>query len=184
MNTALKNSKINITKKYDITSDFSSYSPDCAIGAIKAQSKKKIIWCHNDIELKIKYEWKYKLLWHFMKQKYEYFNTVVAVSEGAKEGFYNVTKFKDIRVIPNFIDTKEIFEKRKETIDFVENKDYYNIISVGRLCHQKNYEQSLNLMKKLKNKKIKLYIIGGGELEHKLKKIIIKKDLTNVIMLG
>ena len=33
---------------YDIAIDFNTYSPETAVGAIKALSKQKIMWIHND----------------------------------------------------------------------------------------------------------------------------------------
>ncbi len=182
--SALKQSKLIIEGEYDYAIDFSSYSPDCAIGAIKANAKKRIIWCHNDIDLKLKHEWKYKVLFHFMKSKHKYFDTVVAVSNGAKDGFYKKTKFQDIKVIPNLINTDEIYEKELEEVKFNVDEDYYNIVAVGRLCHQKNYLESLTIMNKLKDEKIRLYIIGAGEEENLINTMIKDNNLKNVFLLG
>ena len=64
----MKQKKFNIKKDYDITIDFNGYSNECAIAALETRSKKKIIWCHNDIIIKYKNEWKYRILYNTFKK--------------------------------------------------------------------------------------------------------------------
>ena len=39
-------------KAYDVAVDFSSYRNECAAGAIKANAQKRVMWIHNDVEIK------------------------------------------------------------------------------------------------------------------------------------
>ena len=48
--------KCKIKKQYDIAIDFNSYSVECALNAIMCSAKRRIIWVHNDIEVKLKEE--------------------------------------------------------------------------------------------------------------------------------
>ncbi len=184
-NIIKKIKKINVKKEYDIAIDFNGYSNECAIGALNTKSKKAVIWCHNDIVLKYKNEWKYRLLFNMFKSKYEYFDTVVCVSEGAKNSFIKKMgeKNKDIRSIPNYIDDKEIFEKSNDEIDINIEQGKYNLISVGRICHQKGFDILIDLMKKIsiQNKRINLYIIGDGpdfkKIKRKIKRNKLEKDV-------
>lgn len=178
--------KKQVNKEYDIVIDFNSYSMECAVNAVKTKAKKKIIWCHNDLEKKYENDLKYRILWFFFKKKYNYFDEVVAVSEGAKESVIkklNIEKNK-VKVIPNMIDTKEIIEKSKQEIDFIKNKDHYNLVTVGRICHQKGYDILVDLIKETNNKELDLYIIGDGEDYNKIKKQIEDYNLNNIYLLG
>ena len=96
-------------KKYDVSIDFDSYQMHTAIGALKCNSYKKVIWVHNDIYIKLKEETKYKILHFFFKSKYKMFDSFVAVSEGALNSFKKLYNYrnKQYYVIPNYIDTKE-----------------------------------------------------------------------------
>lgn len=179
--------KFSIIKKYDITIDFNGYSNECAVAALKTESSKKIIWCHNDIILKYKNEWKYRILFGAFKSKYKYFDNIVTVSEGAKKAFMKKMKVVSQKVIsiPNYIDTKEIFEKSKEKVEFEVDKKKYNLVSVGRICHQKGFDILVNIMGQVvkQNKDINLYIIGNGPDFTKIKKKIERKNLENNIFL-
>lgn len=53
-----------LKKTYDVSIDFDSYQMSTAIGALKVNSKKKAIWIHNDIPIKLNEEPKYRIL-HF-----------------------------------------------------------------------------------------------------------------------
>ena len=121
----IKYKKYHIEKEYDITIDFNGYSNECAIAALETNSKKKIIWCHNDIVIKSKNEWKYNILNNAFKTKYKYFDEIVNVSEGAKQSFIAKTKIDQKKVwsIPNYIDAEEIITKSKKENSFtVDNK--------------------------------------------------------------
>ena len=179
--------KINITKEYDLAIDFNSYSNECALNALKVKAKKHIIWCHNDIILKYKENFKYKILFNNFKGKYKMFDEIVAVSNGAKESAELKLKCNNVKVIPNIINTDEIFYKAKDDVDFIINKDRVNFISLGRLCEQKNFDVLItyfyNALKV--NKNIDLYIIGDGEERHFLESLIENNNLqNNIILLG
>ena len=79
--------KTKITKQYDIAIDYNGYTPECAQGALSVHAKVKIAWIHDDVLLKYHYNFHYRILYHFFHHKYAYFDKIVCVSEGAKEGF-------------------------------------------------------------------------------------------------
>lgn len=178
--------KINILdKEYDISIDFDSYQMHTAIGALSANSKKKAIWIHNDIKIKLKEEFKYRVLHFFFKNKYKYFDAYCAVSKGALDSFrklYNY-KNKEYRVIPNYINTIEIKDKLKEKCDLKVDNKKLNIVSVGRLCHQKGYDIMLNNIKELLNYRndFHLYIIGSGPDKEKLDNLVNKYELNDYV---
>ena len=179
----------NKNDEYDIAIDFDTYQFDTADNALKCNSKKKIMWIHNDVYNERKYNFKYRILHHFMKGKYKYFQNYVGVSDGVVEPFRKVNKIKDFNymVIPNIINTKEIFDKCHETVNDIEiDKEKYNLITVGRLCHQKGYDILLKDFQEIvkKRKDIHLYIIGDGEDREKLIKLTDKLGLGDDVTFG
>ena len=153
-------------KQYDAAVDFSSYRNECAVGAIKAKAKKRVMWIHNDVEIKRKNEPKYRILWHFFKGKLKYYDAFAAVSPGIIDGFRKETGILDkpIVAIPNHIDTGEIFAKVKAPVDFEVDTAKLNLCSVGRICHQKGYDLLMNDLAEVKKVRtdFHFYLIGDG----------------------
>lgn len=81
-----------------------------------------------------------------------------------------------IVVIPNGV-SKQFFVKKS-----IVNK-IPRLVFVGRLAKQKNLHVLINAIS-LMNTKIHLDIVGGGEEENSLKKVIQKNKLKNVKLLG
>ena len=57
--------------EYDLAADFNSYQVSCAVGALTVPAKKRVMWIHNDVRVKLQNEWKYRVLWHFFKGKFK-----------------------------------------------------------------------------------------------------------------
>lgn len=168
--------KVNLNildKEYDISIDFNGYDKLTSIGALKANAKKKVVWIHNDINIKYGEEFKFKVIFNTSKSKYKYFDEVVCVSTGVKEAFNIMTKLiTNYKVIPNYINTKEILEKADEPIDFKVDEDKLNLVCLGRLVHQKGYDLLMPIIKELSTIRtdFHLYMIGDGPDEEDLKK--------------
>lgn len=178
--------KIKVAKKeYDIAIDFDSYQMHTAIGALSSNAKKKAIWIHNDIPIKLKEEPKYRILHFFFKKKYKYFDTYCAVSQGALDSFKKIENYKDKNyiVIPNIIDTNEIKQKMEEDSDIKVDNKKINIVSVGRLCHQKGYDIMLPIIKELTSirKDFHLYLIGDGEDRQALEKLTSDLEIEDYV---
>ena len=178
---------ININnKKYDISIDFDSYQHVTALGAIAANSKKKVMWIHNDVQKKLKEEKKYRILHFFFKGKYKYFDKFIGVSKGVIKPFKEITKMydKEYDVIANLIPTENLIEKSNEDIDIKIDKKKYNVCTVGRLCHQKGIDILLNEISKviIIRKNIHFYIIGDGPDKNNLlsqtKLLLLDKYVT------
>ena len=174
-------------KEYDIAVDFNSYRNECSVGAISVKAKKRVMWLHNDIEIKLKNEPKYKILWHFFKKKLGYFDEFCAVSPGIIDGFRRTSGIyaKPVTSIPNHIDTAEIFEKLRADIDFKTNPDVYNFCTMGRICHQKGFDILVEYMAELKSRRsdFHLYLLGDGPDMAKLEQQIINLKLGEFVTL-
>ena len=181
--------KVRCDTQYDVAVDFNSYQNECAIGALSVPAKKRVMWLHNDIEIKLNNEPKYKVLWHFFKGKFKYFDEFAAVSPGIIEGFRRVTGIRDKKVtpIPNHINTSEIFRKSSEPVALTVDPGCYNLCTMGRLCHQKGYDILLDYMEKVYKARpdMRLYMLGDGPDREKLTEQIQRLGLGGcVTMLG
>lgn len=174
-----------LDKEYDVSVDFDSYQMATAIGALKCNSKKKAIWIHNDIPIKLKEEPKYRILHFFFKEKYRYFDAFCAVSQGALDSFKMIENYdkKEYYVIPNLINTKEIKEKMQEKSDIKVDNKKVNIVTVGRLCHQKGIDIMIDNLKELTKYRsdFHLYIIGDGPLKEILNNQVNELKMNNYI---
>lgn len=177
--------KNDIKESYDVAIDFNSYKQETAFYAATVKAKKRYILIHNDIVLKQKNEWKYKVLFNLFKSKYQYFDAYIGVSRGALNSL-NIALGKKKQagfVLPNIIDTKEIKKKMTEKTDYKVDSSYYNLVTMGRLCHQKGFDILIDMIAKVKRKDLRLYIIGNGPDEVKLAKRIHKHKLEDKVFL-
>lgn len=176
-------------REYDVAVDFNSYRQECSVGAVKANAKKRVMWVHNDVEIKLANEPKYRILWHFFKGKFKRFDAFAAVSPGIIEGFRRRAGVGDkpIAAIPNHIDTGEIFRKAKLPVDFTVDESVLNLCSVGRICHQKGYDLLMPELARLRDagKPFHFYLIGDGPDRQALEGQIASLGLTDhVTLLG
>lgn len=176
-----------IKEEYDVVIDFNSYSNETAISAIKTKTKKRIMWIHNDIKIKIKEEFMYRILHFIFKRKYKYFDEFYAVSDGALESFTKMhgNNNKKYGVIPNLINIDEIDEKLKENSNIKIDPKKINVVSVGRVTHQKGFDILLKTINNIKDDiaNMHFYIIGDGvEFKH-INKLVHKYSLEEYVTL-
>ena len=152
--------------EYDLAIDFDSYQNATALGALKVKAKKRVMWIHNDVAIKRREEKKYDLLFRIMKGKYQYFDEFAAVSPGIVDSFRKETGVFNapVTVIPNLIDGAEIRKKSLEACSLSVSSDSFNLVSVGRLCHQKGYDLLLEdfACARKKRRDAVLYLVGDG----------------------
>lgn len=173
-------------KTYDLAVDFNSYSAECAVGALTVKAKKRVMWIHNDMRIKYDDEKKYRVLWHFFKDKFHRFDAFAAVSGGIIPGFRAMTGLSEVPVtaVPNCIDTGEIFRKAEEATTLHVDDGVYNLCSMGRLVHQKGFDLLLTAFARVKETRqdIHLYLIGDGPersaLEEQIGKLRLEESVT------
>ena len=172
--------------EYDLAVDFNSYQFSCAVGALTVPAKKRVMWIHNDVRVKLRNEWKYRVLWHFFRGKFKYYDGFVPVSRALEEPFRAMSGVQDkpFTVIQNYIDVGEIHRKMAEACPELElDESCLNIVALGRLCHQKGYDIMLDTFAKAHEKRpeLRLYIIGDGpdreSLEQQAESLNIRKDV-------
>ena len=152
---------------YDLAIDFNSYQCSCAVGATTVPAKRRVMWIHNDVEIKLRNEWKYRVLWFFFKDKFQYYDGFVPVSRALIEPFQRASGVteKPFTVVQNFIDTEEIRRKmQEEPAGLRVDPACLNFVALGRLCHQKGYDIMLDLFAEAcaARDDLRLYILGDG----------------------
>lgn len=85
----------------------------------------------------------------------------------------------DIRA--NLLDKN--FDKNNERRKMNLEEDDFVILSVGELSRRKNHKMVIDLIYKMKNKKIKYLICGIGNLEKEYRDLIKKRKLENQVFL-
>ena len=172
--------------EYDLAIDFNSYQCSCAVGALTAPAKYRVMWIHNDVRVKLANEWKYRVLWFFFKQKFRYYDEFVPVSEALIEPFKEMSGERDkkYRVIQNVINVEEIHENEKEVPpDLQIDEGCMNFVALGRLCHQKGYDIMLEDFAQACSCRddLRLYIIGDGPDEAALKALAAQLKLEEKV---
>ena len=161
--------------EYDLAIDFNSYQCSCAVGATSIPAKYRAMWVHNNVEIKLHDEWKYRVLWHFFKGKFKYYDAFVCVSEALIAPFRKMSgvENKPFLVIQNYIDVGEIHRKMlEEPEDLKLDAGCVNFVALGRLCHQKGYDLMLETFAAAceQRRDLRLYIIGDGPDREALEK--------------
>ncbi len=148
----------------------------------KVKAKKKIAWIHTDyskvaIDVKSEYE---------MWKGYDH---IVAVSEGVGEQFTKLfPSLEDkVCVIENFLPERMIKEKAEEPVPEIFDRNYINLLSVGRFTYAKNYDNVPDICRRILEKglTVKWYLIGYGKDEELIRNKINEAHVEeSVIILG
>ena len=173
-------------KTYDLAVDFSSYQPECALAALRCPARRHIMWIHNDVEQVYANEVKYRVLWQFFKDKLHRFDRFVGVSSGTAEPFRRLSGLSGARIdiMPNWIDVEAIRrQSREDAVIPGFSGENINLVTVGRLCHQKGLDLLLQDLQEARrtNPRLQLWIIGDGPDRQKLEQLTEKAQLETCV---
>ncbi len=176
-----KKNKINTTISFLEDSNFSS-----VLSKTLFRNKSKTIVSVRNNPLKHP-----KLFQILTKIIYPKADLVVALSRGVKNILKTQFNLKNTKTIYNIQDINRFLDLSKEKITNKEHriimgKDY-NFITIGRLTEQKAHWNLIRSFKEVvkKNNKVKLIILGKGELEKDLRNLTKKLGLEDkVFFLG
>ena len=166
-------------KEYDLAISF--ITPHYFV-AEKIKAKKKIAWIHTDykqIALDVKSQLK---MW-------DPYDNIVAVSEAVRDNFVEIfpSLKEKVFVMENILPKKMIEEQSHAFEPETKSEKRFKILSVGRFCEAKNFENIPFVAKELLSLGLDIvwYIIGYGADEEKIKNSIVKSGMqNNVIVLG
>lgn len=110
---------------------------------------------------------------------------IIPVSKAIqKDLIENFNIKKDQKVIYNPYDIENITKRSKEDIDIEIIKEK-SIVTVGSLNSRKNHAMLISAFSKIDDKDFKLYILGKGEEEQRLKNLVESLGIKNrVVFLG
>lgn len=190
--TAMRKPRFDFSKcgEYDLAIDFNSYQVSCAVAALQVPARYRVSWIHNDVEIKLENEWKYRVLWNAFKGKFKYFDEFVGVSKALIEPFKKCSGMKDKNYcsICNYIKVDEIRQKSVMDIGELElDEGCINFVAVGHLNHQKAYDIMLDVFAKACEKRddLRLYIMGDGPEREALEKQREELSLSDkVVFMG
>lgn len=169
-------------KQYDFAISF--LTPHYFV-AEKIKATKKVAWIHTDYSF-VKTDVITEL------KMWEVYNHIISISDDCTNGFVSIfpeLKNKIVH-IENILSSDFIKQQANENIDsndFTKNNDESLLLSVGRFCNPKNFDNVPEICTFILHSglKIKWYIIGFGNDEQLIKDNIKKFNVEkNVIILG
>ena len=147
--------------------------------AEKVRAKKKIAWIHTDysnispdrnIDLEV----------------WDKFDSIVGVSEKCVATFlklYPSLKKKCV-VVENITSPEFIRKMSEEQVSEEFEKDKFNLLTVARFSHAKGIDQGVEAIRLLRDRgidNIKWYIVGYGGDENKIRELITRYSLEDMI---
>lgn len=173
--------KIYIKEQYDVIVSYLEGSSARVISGCTAPNTKLINWIHIELQNE-RYASQVFRSMDEASKCYRKYDRIVCVSQTVKESFEQMFPVKvPVEVYYNTVETDVIRERANESIDDVFfNRNEVNIISVAKLMKSKGYDRLVNVQRKLKNEGFNthIYIVGKGEEENHLLKMIEKYHLT------
>ena len=173
---------INPSVTYDLAISF--LTPHYCV-AEKVHARKKVAWIHTDYSVcQVDVQSELRMWGRYDK--------IVSISDSVTEAFLTTfPTLKDrIELIEN-IQPKSLIKAQVDEFapdeEMQKNKGIYNLLSIGRFCAQKNFDNVPNICKHLieSGLNVKWYLIGFG-LDERLimDKIAEEKMQDHVIVLG
>lgn len=149
----------------------------------KVHAKKKIAWIHTDYS-KVQINEKSEL------EMWSAYDQIISISDDVTKTFQKIFPTLSMKIIKieNIIPEKLIISQSKEFIPVEEMPDdSIKILSIGRYCTAKNFDNVPNICKHLvkQGMNVRWYLIGFGPDENLIKEKIKEEHMEkNVIMLG
>lgn len=150
----------------------------------KTNAKKKIAWIHTDydaIDIDVESEFN-------MWKVYDY---IISISDACTKSFIKIFPqlSNKIEVIENILPSTLISEQAQEEIkeNFLLENDEIKILSIGRFCSAKNFDNVPEICRLIRNKglNVKWYLMGYGNGEELIREKIKEQEMEkNVILLG
>lgn len=186
---------------FDVAIDFSGYNYFWSKLILGSQSKKTIIFQHNDMfserEKIIHGKKIHENELNSLFSIYYKFDRILSVSKNTMElNKRNLNEFMDssqigysentinIEKIKKVLNNKETHDNKDKTINI--NTDYINIVTMGRLSPEKNQENLIIAFSKIVKEYplARLYLLGEGVLKEQLKEKIVSLNLEKSVFLS
>lgn len=174
-----------IKKKYNLDVCISFLDTPNLVNVLSGGKCKKIVSIRNYLSLE-KPSFIRKQLIRFSSIRAD---KTVCISKNVEYDMRNFFKIKEKKLctIYNPVDIKSLLTIEEDYTFDKEFSDYFNIVTMGRLTYQKG---QWNLIYDIKDivvqyPKVRLYILGDGELKNELEELVKKLELEeHVFFLG
>ena len=167
---------------YDMVVSYLEGSSARIIAGCPDSNTKKVSWIHIEQNTSQKAAESYRSISE-MNACYGAFDQVVAVSDIVRKDFQNVVQTNTpIRTIYNVVESHKIISGSKEQVTDIEfSKECINLCSVAKLMKTKGYDRLVSVSKRLKEDGLRfhIYIIGKGEEEENLKRMISQNGVED-----
>jgi len=171
---------------YDVIVDFDGTQNQSALNALCMPAGKHVMWVHDDVSLKRRYDVNYDLKWLFFSGKFKYFDEFVTVSERIINGFKYATHLPNAKItaIPSYVDTKEIMDKSYQVLNTKVDPAKYNLCAMGELCRKKGFDIMIEKFASAYKQRqdLMLYIIGNGPEIKDLRKLRDKLGVKDAVV--
>ncbi|MCQ9626457.1 glycosyltransferase [Cetobacterium somerae] len=174
-----RNTLENNLKEYDVAIAFAQGFPTYYV-VEKVSAKKKIAWINCDyVNTMYDKDLDYKF--------YKKIDKIIAVSKTIEKSIISMKKGYEtkLEVILDIVNPELIKKMSLEYDKELFQKDYLNIVTVGRIAYAKGHERVVKTAKILKDKgyKFKWHIVGDGPDRKELERLIDDADVNNYIVL-
>lgn len=167
-----------LTERFDVACAYTSGTLTYYVADKVQYADRKISWNHNDYN-SAGYSTKAD---DYYFRKFDY---IVTISDQCEKALLeNLPQFADkYRVIPNLTSSAVIKSRAKEFYPPEYCSEGVRIISIGRLCEQKNFKLLLETAKVLKGKKLRFhwYVLGVGPQEKELKEMAVRLGVQDAV---
>ncbi|WP_288360509.1 glycosyltransferase [uncultured Bacteroides sp.] len=172
---------LSLNEDYDVAIAYRiGFCAELVAYTIKAK-RKFVWWHHGEIIASPSTIVNYNKTW-------SYFNYLVSVSKGCKEMLAHTFDYPVDRIVvlPNMVDITKIVEMAGKCSPYNSAEGKINIVSVGRLCIEKHFEDVVFVSRRLLNEytsNFHWYIIGDGDLYNNLSIQITKQGVEDYVTL-
>ena len=148
----------------------------------KVKAKKKIAWIHTDYS-KVAVDRESQLsMWSAYDQ-------IISISDQVSKSFLALFPelIGKIVMLPHFMPIEYIRRKAGEECEIFEESDWVNLLSIGRFCTAKNFDNVPDICKRIREAgvNVKWYLIGYGGDEPLIKQRITEAGMEEqVVILG
>ena len=174
-----------IKKKYNLDVCISFLDTPNLVNVLSGGKCKKIVSIRNYLSLE-KPSFIRKQLIRFSSIRAD---KTVCISKNVEYDMRNFFKIKEKKLctIYNPVDIKSLLTIEEDYTFDKEFSDYFNIVTLGRLTYQKGQWNLIYAIKDIvvQYPKVRLYILGDGELKNELEELVKKLELEeHVFFLG
>jgi 1,2-diacylglycerol 3-alpha-glucosyltransferase len=122
--------------------------------------------------------------WQWVKYFLKRSHIITAPTCHVQQFLKNQLPHHDIRVMSNGVDLKALAccDSLKQLLEKYPQFDpRHTLLFIGRLSHEKQVDVLIRAMRLVKDRRIRLFVVGGGHLEKKLQELTAELGLENRI---